>query len=149
MASNRDSEKIAVAGRSSGGVPPTKAGYISCDQGIAHQRTKRCSEREPAVSLGDKHHLIGRWLPSLTFPLGRLATMRFKELHWSQRLAYSIVAIAFLTTPIHFVLPRGQFHALPLIACLVLLLVCMVLGFQTQLVRCDRHCLHFLPCGFI
>jgi 4-amino-4-deoxy-L-arabinose transferase-like glycosyltransferase len=59
--------------------------------------------------------------------------MRFKELHWSQRFAYSLVAVTFLTTPIHFVLPRdSEFHALPIIACLLLLLGCMVLGFQTQ-----------------
>ena len=32
--------------------------------------TRRCSEREPAVSLGDKTSVIGGWLPSLTFALG-------------------------------------------------------------------------------
>ena len=32
-------------------------------------RTKRCSEREPADSLGDESNVIGGWLPSLTFAL--------------------------------------------------------------------------------
>src|SRR5262245_25585802 len=34
-------------------------------------RTRRSSEREPAVSLRDKSNIIGGWLPSLTFSLGR------------------------------------------------------------------------------
>ena len=34
-------------------------------------RTRRCSERKPAVQLRDKHDVIDGWLPSLTFALGR------------------------------------------------------------------------------
>ena len=32
--------------------------------------TRRCSEREPADSLGDKFNARGGWLPSLTYALG-------------------------------------------------------------------------------
>src|SRR5262249_31539159 len=34
------------------------------------RRTRRCSEREPAVSLRDKLNVTGGWLPSLAFAFG-------------------------------------------------------------------------------
>ena len=38
--------------------------------------TRRSSEREPADSLSDKSNVIGGWLPSLTFALGKRAILR-------------------------------------------------------------------------
>jgi hypothetical protein len=43
-------------------------------------RTKRCSEREPADSLGRKFNVIGGWLPSLTSSFA----MTMLEPHWKQ-----------------------------------------------------------------
>jgi len=37
------------------------------------QPTRRSSEQEPADSLRDKSNVIGGWLPSLTFCVGRFA----------------------------------------------------------------------------
>jgi hypothetical protein len=38
--------------------------------------SRRCSEREPADSLRDKSNVIGGWLPSLTFALGVVVSLR-------------------------------------------------------------------------
>ena len=43
---------------------------VRCPQFLADRRTRWSSEREPADSLRDKSHVIGGWLPSLTFAFG-------------------------------------------------------------------------------
>ncbi|HXJ57354.1 MAG TPA: DUF6678 family protein [Verrucomicrobiae bacterium] len=52
-------------------------GYVSSTGDLKRgQRTRRCSEREPADSLRDKFNVIGGWLPSLTFALDLRAALR-------------------------------------------------------------------------
>jgi len=63
--------------------------------------------------------------------------MTFKQLHWSQKTAYSLVALCFLSAPIHFILPNkgdiaAAIHFVPVVACAVVFVVCMILGLQTQ-----------------
>src|SRR5207249_6345960 len=52
---------------------PSQLAYVRSGVGKGC-RTKRCSEREPADSLGDKSNVIGGWLPSLTFTFDNLPT---------------------------------------------------------------------------
>jgi hypothetical protein len=50
-------------------LPSAYSATTNLEEIINESRTKRCSEREPAVSIRDKFTAIGGWLSSLTYPL--------------------------------------------------------------------------------
>jgi hypothetical protein len=76
----------------------------------AEQRTRRCSEREPADSLRYKFNAIGGWLPSLTctlcegmfrFPASCQAGGVLWNLHLDFRIGQEFVLISVWTAPHH------------------------------------------------
>ena len=60
-----------------GGIQPEDEAALG--EQTKGSRTRRCSEREPADSLGDESNIICGWIPSLTFSLEQTALMNAKE----------------------------------------------------------------------